>query len=239
MAGESLNTALRTIDVARRVECSVQHVRNLESAGAMPPAQRTTSGYRRYSQVHVRCASAHRYLAVAIGPSAAKALLRAALSDPPEGALALLDAAHAVLHVQRRDLRLAWEAVAAISTESDASARPSDAMTISELAGALDVRPSTLRHWQAEHLLAPERDRHGARSYAPVAVREARIVHQLRLAGYTIPRLRTLVMDLRSPGHLAELNHALDERQHTLTTRSRALLEASTTMAAIIDDETA
>ena len=41
----SRNTRLRTVDVARRVGCSVQHVRDLEQAGFLPPAERTDSGY--------------------------------------------------------------------------------------------------------------------------------------------------------------------------------------------------
>ena len=212
-------------------------MRNLERVGALPPAQRSASGYRRYDQAHVRCAVAHQHLALAIGPAGAKTLMRTALTGPAEETLASVDAAHAGLHVQRRDLHLAHQAVAAISAEPEAPARPSDAMTISQLAGALDVLPSTLRHWQGEHLLSPERDRHDARFYPPAAVREARIVHQLRLAGYPIPQMRTLMADLRHPGHLADLDHALAQRQRTLTARSQALLNAAATLVDIVGDQ--
>ncbi|WP_234320181.1 MerR family transcriptional regulator [Streptomyces sp. SBT349] len=50
-------------------------------------------------------------------------------------------------------------------------------MSISELAAALGVRPSTLRHWHAEALVTPDRDPvRRTRRYTPAQVRDARIV---------------------------------------------------------------
>ncbi|MFE7711419.1 MerR family transcriptional regulator [Streptomyces sp. NPDC057486] len=58
-------------------------------------------------------------------------------------------------------------------------------MSVSELAAALGVRPSTLRHWDAEGLVVPDRvPSRGTRRYSPAQARDARIVHQLRSAGY-------------------------------------------------------
>lgn len=157
MEKESRNSGMRTVDIARRVGCSVQQVRNLERDGVLPPAERSASGYRRYTQVHVRCGSAYRLLAIGVGPVEAKKLLRAAQAEPTSQLLELLDEAHARLHAERRDLELTRQAVEMISTEPSAPPRPSDAMTISEVAGALGVPPSTLRHWEAEALLTPQR----------------------------------------------------------------------------------
>lgn len=71
---------------------------------------------------------------------------------------------------------------------------PSDAMSITELAVALGVRPSTLRHWDAEGLVVPRRDSvRQSRHYSPDQVRDARIIHQLRMAGYRIASLNALM----------------------------------------------
>jgi len=223
----SLNSVLRTVDVARRVGCSVQQVRNLERDGVLPPAERSPSGYRRYGEEHVRSGVAYRLLTTGVGPVEAKKLLRAAHDEPTDHLLELLDQAHARLHVERRDLQLARRAVESISTEPLSPPRSADSMTISEVADALGVPSSTLRHWEAEALLMPQRDRNDARSYPPVAVRDARIVHQLRLAGYPIPRLRVIMTQLRHLGRLDDFDGALAERQRTLTVRSRALHEAA------------
>src|SRR3954462_5067670 len=123
----------------------------------------------------------------AVGPVEARTILRSAHRGAAAELVALLDAAHARLHAERRALALAQQAVASIAEEPIDDPRPTDAMTITELAGALGVRPSTLRHWDAEGLLVPGRTAAGnARSYSPRDVRDARIVHELRRAGYRI-----------------------------------------------------
>ncbi|MEV6488760.1 MerR family transcriptional regulator [Actinoplanes sp. NPDC051633] len=208
---------MRTADVAQRAGYSVQQIRNLERDGILPPAQRSATGYRRYTDAHVRAALAYRALAAGVGPVEAKRILRA------DDLLALLDEAHARLHAERRDLALAKEAVAAIAAEPINDPSPSDAMSISELADALGVRPSALRHWEAEGLVEP--DRAGtSRAYTPGDVRDARIVHQLRLAGYRIPQIRAVLPQLRQSGDWQDMVAARDA---SIATRSRALLRAA------------
>lgn len=234
MDQESLHPGLRTVDVARRAGCSVQHVRDLERDGVLPPAVRSASGYRRYGEVHVQSAVAYRALATGAGPVQARRLLRAVHTGPPEHVLELVDTEHARVQTERGALRLARDAAATIAAEPIAAAAPSDALTIAQLADALGVRTSALRHWEAESLLAADRDARGARTYSPAAVRDARVVHQLRLAGYGIPRLRDLVVRLRHPGRIDELDAALAERERVLATRSWALLRAGGPLEALL-----
>ncbi|MEE1798339.1 MerR family transcriptional regulator [Streptomyces sp. JV176] len=234
----TLQSALRTVDVARRAGYSVQQVRNLERDGVLPPAARSASGYRIYGEIHLRSALAYRALAVGTGPVEAKRIVRAVHERPLPDVLALLDAAHAQLARERRDLRLAKEAAAAISAEPVDDVRPSDAMSVSELAAALGVRPSTLRHWDAEGLAVPDRvSPRDTRRYSPAQTRDARIVHQLRSAGYRIEQLRALLPDLRR-GHRTEgsedIAAALAARDDSITARSRALLDATVALSAVL-----
>ncbi|MFD9290981.1 MerR family transcriptional regulator [Streptomyces sp. NPDC060030] len=226
---------LRTADVARRSGYSVQQVRNLERDGVLPPAARTAAGYRVYGETHLWSALAYRALATATGPVEAKRIVRAVHEQPAAEALALLDAAHARLDRERADLALAEEAAVAISADPIEDVRPSDSMSVSELATALGVRTSTLRHWDAEGLAVPDRvPPRGARRYAPAQVRDARIVHQLRGAGYRIAPLRALMPDLRS-GHGREgIGAALAARGASITERSRALLDAAVPLSRVL-----
>lgn len=192
----TLNRPLRTADVARRVGCSVQQVRNLERDGSLEPARRTPSEYRTWTATHAQAAAT--YVALAAG---------------------------AGLHAERRDVELARAAVATISAEPVDDVRPDDAMTISELATALDVPTSTLRHWDREGLLTPARTAHGrARIYAPADVRDARVVHQLRLAGYRVPPLMPVI---RQRGRTFDITTARQARDANINSRSRALLQAA------------
>lgn len=230
---ESREPALRTVDVARRSGYSVQQIRDLERDGVLPPVTRTPSGYRVHTEAHVRSASAYRALAAGVGPVEAKRMMRAAHRGPAPELLELLDAAHARLHAERRELRAARAAVAEMAAEPIADPRPSDAMSVSELAGALGLRTSALRHWDAEGLLTPHRAAAGAaRVYTPADVRDARVVHQLRLAGYGIGAIRDLLPLLRRDRRRPEITEMLAAREASVTARSRALLHAA---AALID----
>ncbi|MFG2077168.1 MerR family transcriptional regulator [Nonomuraea maritima] len=226
---------LRTVDVARRAGYSVQQIRDLEHDGVLPPATRTATGHRRYGEIHVQSALAYRAFAAGAGPAEARRIVRAAHRPPVSRALALLDAAHARLHTERAELRQAKQAAEAIGGEPIEDVRASDAMSVSELAAALGVRPSTLRHWDAEQLVVPDRDPvRGARRYTPAQVRDARIVHQLRQAGYRIEPLRALVPELRRARRPEEIIAALAARDTEVETRSRALLEGAAALNAVL-----
>jgi DNA-binding transcriptional MerR regulator len=226
---------LRTVDVARGSGYSLQQVRNLERDGVLPPAARTAAGYRAYGGQHLRSAVAYRALAAGAGPAEARRIMRAAHAYPAPGLLALLDAAHARLDAERRELALARAAAAAIAAEPVEAVRPADSMGISELAAALGVRPSALRHWDAEGLVVPGRAAAGgARRYAPGDVRDARVVHQLRLAGYRIAPLKALMPELRRAGRGDEVLAALAARDASIDARSAALLEGAAALSAVL-----
>lgn len=227
---------MRTADVARCAGYSVQQVRNLERDGVLPPATRTATGYRIYGEVHLQSALAYRALAAGTGPVEAKKIVRAVHQFPASRAvLALLDAAHARLDAERAELGQAEEAARAISGEPIADVRASDSMSVSELATALGVRPSTLRHWDAEGLVVPDRDPvRGTRRYAPAQVRDARIVHQLRKAGYRIAPLRTLIPEVRRARRSEDVASALAARDAGIAARSKALMDGAAALSAVL-----
>ncbi|MEV6554808.1 MerR family transcriptional regulator [Nocardia sp. NPDC051756] len=226
----------RTVDIARRAGYSVQQVRNLERDGVLPPATRTATGHRIYGETHLHSALAYRALAAGAGPTEAKRILRTFHNGPIPEALALLDAAHARLHTERIELGHAEQAAASISLEPIDDVHSSDAMSIAQLADALGIRTSTLRHWDAEGLVIPDRNhtRQGARHYTPNQVRDARIVHQLRKAGYPIAHLRAVMPDLRSVHRSEDLNSALAARDAGLTARATALLDAAAELRTVV-----
>ncbi|WP_433665646.1 MerR family transcriptional regulator [Nocardia sp. CA-136227] len=233
---ESRNSgSFRTADVARMSGYSVQQIRNLERDGVLPPTTRSETGYRAYHEVHVVSARAYRALAAGVGPVDAKAIMRAAHHDSPTAMLELLDAAHAALHAERRDLAATQAAARHISDEPITDVRQSDSMTISELADAIGVRPSTLRHWEAMGLSSPQRgDTRDARIYTPADVRDVRIVHQLRRAGYGIPALRALMPELRDASRRQDVLTRLAAREHAIESRSRALLAGAAELDALL-----
>lgn len=226
---------MRTGELARRCGYSVQQVRNLERDGVLPPAARTASGYRVYTEIHLSSTRAYRALAAGVGPVEAKRIMRTVHGSRTSESLALLDAAHARLHRERAELAAAAAAAAAIAGEPVHDVRPSDAMGVSELAAALGVRASTLRHWDTEGLVVPDRVApRGTRRYTPEQVRDARIVHQLRGAGYRVDTVRTLMPAVRRGYRSGDVAAGLAAREADIEARSRALLEAAGSLGVVL-----
>ena len=225
------NEALSTTRVARAASCSAQQVRDLEAAGVIPRAERAPNGYRRFTQVHVDAIRAYRLLAAAVGPTTARDTMRDLAADPADAALARIGSLHVDLALDRERTLLALEAVGAIREEPRDDDAELDAMTITQLAEALGVRPSTLRFWELEGLVRPtRRGRLGARSYPADAVREARIVSALRTSGRSIPATARVMADLRDHGGVDALHTVLAAHLEDVARRTEHLLRAGTSL---------
>ncbi|WP_438490301.1 MerR family transcriptional regulator [Streptomyces sp. S186] len=247
--GRAQQASLRTVDVAVASGYSLQQVRDLERLGVIPPTARSSNGYRAYTPLHVQALRAYRGLARAVGPVAARQLLTELRTATIAEAASAVSAVHVRLARERDEALRAQQALRAIQAEEHAPTSRSvsdarsategatgrDTMTITELAGALGVRPSTLRFWEQEGLVSPERVTSlRARRYGLSDIRAARIVVALRNAGYGIPAVREIIGSLRSLTGLGETEGVLQQRLDQIAARTVALLEAGTDLAAVV-----
>ncbi|MFJ6520610.1 MerR family transcriptional regulator [Streptomyces filamentosus] len=243
---------LRTADVARESGYSAQQVRDLERLGVIPPAARAANGYRSYAPVHVRALRAYRGLAAAVGPVEARSTLAELRTGTVETAAAAIGAVHVRLARERDEALRAQRALRAIQDERDApesgggektegaqgkegEGEERDTMTITELASALGVRSSTLRFWEQERLVAPERVTSlRARRYGLPAIRAARIVAALRGGGHGIPEVRAVMDSLTGLDGPEETQRLLRRRLDGIAERTVALLRAGSDLAAVV-----
>jgi DNA-binding transcriptional MerR regulator len=237
---------LRTTDVARATGYSLQQVRDLERLGVLPPATRSAQGYRAFTPVHVAALRAYRGVAAAAGPVVARRLLQ----DLWHGTLDRAAAAVADLHVglarERDEVLRAQDALRTIRAEASgpvapvasaaSAARDGDAMTITELAEALGVRASTLRFWESEGLLVPERVTSlRVRRYPPPAVARARVVVALRFAGHPVPAVHELLAALDGASGVERAEGVLHARLEQVARRAVALLRAGADLADVVE----
>ncbi|MCT2357667.1 MerR family transcriptional regulator [Brevibacterium casei] len=223
---------MTTAEAARAADCSVQQVRRLETLGAIPAAERQPNGYRVFTDDHVRALVAYRRLASAIGPVAALDTFISRPKRSPADTAAVLGGFAAGLDAERTRAVAVREMLVGLDAETDDGA---ESMTISQLTHALGVPASTLRFWEDEGLVSPDRVALGgtsARVYRTAAIREARITAELRAAGYRIPAVRVFLDALRAHGEVGETRAALDSRIEAL---SRRLLDFFRAAAAIIE----
>lgn len=220
-----------TARLGREVGYSTQQVRDLERLGVLPPAERGANGYRRYTRPHLVALRAYRELAAAIGPVPARRIMPALVQTPLPAAAAAIDDLHGDLASERARLREAIRGLDVVLAESGEVFAEQDAMTSGELARALGVRASALRHWERERLVAPVRTSPtGLRRYGSEAIAQARIVAALRGGGYPVPTIRDVLDQLREVGDTDRVRELLTRRLTDLTRRSLALLAASASL---------
>jgi DNA-binding transcriptional MerR regulator len=232
----SQEPVLRTAQVSRASGYSVQQVRDLERLGVIPPASRASNRYRSYSPVHVRALRAYRALAAAIGPAEARGMLAGIWEMSIADAAALISAVHVRLATERERLLRAQAALHAVQADTaSAASERDDAMTITELANALGVRASTLRFWEREGLVSPQRVTSlQVRIYDQGSIRALRIVAALRGAGYRIPAIREILASLDDDEGRASVGPIVQQRLEDVARRTVALLEAGADIAHII-----
>lgn len=228
---------LTTAAAARMVGYSTQQVRDLERLGVIPIAERSPNGYRRYQERHIVALRAYRALASAIGPVPARQMMPTLVHGSLEAAAEKIDDLHALLARSRNHVREASRSLQAVLSDPTHVFDDHDSMTISELAEALGVRSSALRHWEHEGLVNPDRISHSqTRRYNARAITEARIVAALRSGGHGIPPISRVLDQLREHGLTAEAQALLDGRLSDLSRRSVALLGASGELHALLNE---
>lgn len=217
---------LRPIDLAREHGLSTQAIRNYEAAGILPPAERTSSGYRTYTAVHAHSVRAFLSLIPGHGHQRSTSIMRAVNVDATDEALQLIDESHSQLVDDRRTLHAVENALAGLGTSAvEASTATFGTMFIGPLAHALGIKAATLRKWESAGLVRPDRDpRTGYRAYSEVDVRDARLTRQLRRGGYPLDRIAPFLAEIRTAGGLEPLEALLVEWQDRLSARGRSLL---------------
>ncbi|WP_373284321.1 TioE family transcriptional regulator [Nocardia paucivorans] len=230
---------LRPSDLAREHGISTQAVRNYERDGFLPPAERTRSGYRVYTELHATALRAFLALVPAYGHSAAGRIMYALNTGDLDHALRIIDHGHRQLQRDRDTLDAVRKAITHLTTEADAaSPRPVVLGTraIGELAHRLNVTPTTLRKWEEAGILAPAREPiTGYRVYRASDVRDAELTHLLRRGGYPLAHISTVIHRIREAGGTAALAGALDGWQRRLTERGRAMLTAAARLDRYLD----
>lgn len=215
----------RPADLAREHGISTQAVRNYERDGFLPPAERTPSGYRVYTEAHAAALRAFLALVPAYGHALSGRIMIALLHGELDEALTIIDRGHSGLLRDRETLATVRKAVGHLA---DATLSPSPDLTIGELARRLSLTPATLRKWEDAGILTPARDKAGYRVYRASDIRDAELAHLLRRGGYLLDHIAAVVDQVRTAGGTEALARSLDDWHRKLIARGVAMLTAAT-----------
>ncbi|MER8044387.1 TioE family transcriptional regulator [Streptomyces sp. NPDC094032] len=220
---------MRPTDLARRHGISTQAVRNYEADGCLPPAERTPSGYRVYTEAHAAALDAYLALVRAYGHAVGGRIMNALHAGALDDALTAVDRGHAQSLRDRETLDAVRGAVGhLLEHPAEDSGTAPGARTVGELAHRLGVTRATLRNWEGAGILTPARDpATGHRVYGADDVRDAELAHLLRRGGYPLDRIAEVVRQIHTAGGTEALATALESWEERLTARRLAMLDAS------------
>jgi DNA-binding transcriptional MerR regulator len=229
---------MRVVDLARAVGISTQQVRNYEAFGLFPPVERSASGYRVYSHRHLQALRTVRAMLEA-GYSQAQAL-EAMGSESIDAACPLIDARHAELDRQRRQIDHTLGVIESMAIENPAALPELGRvrrLRIGDAARMAGVRPSALRFWEQEGLLQPGRDRQsGYRTYDQWQLYRLEIIVLLRNASYEFEAIRSVLAELTS-GRTASTLQAIEQRRQHIAAQSRACARATALLWEYLSEE--
>jgi DNA-binding transcriptional MerR regulator len=220
----------RPVDLAREHGISTQAVRNYEHDGLLPSAERTPSGYRKYSAVHAYALRAYIALIPAHGYATSGEIMHAVNAGDLDTALRAIDRSHAQLLRDRATLDAVEAAVGVLAKQP--TSRPERPLPIGALAHHIGVSSATLRKWERAGILAPQRDpttHH--RLYRVDDVRDAELAQLLRRGGYLLDHIATVVRQVRTAGGPEPLAGSLQNWRQRLAGRGRAMLIAAARLA--------
>lgn len=198
----TLDVYFRPSDLAQAVHISVQQVRNYEANGFIPRAERSPSGYRRYTAQHLAALKTTKLLMAGYGRQPTQQIMQALHAGQREVALALIDTQHAHLAATRAQLEQTLAALRALTSTPfppKPLLRRADRVRISEAARMVGVRVSALRFWERLGLLTPEREANSRyRVYGESQLRRLRIVALLRQTHHDFATIRTTLNELEA-----------------------------------------
>lgn len=218
---------LRTSDLAQAGGISVQQVRNYEASGFLSPAERSSGGYRLYTQQHLAALQAVRRLARGYGWQRTRAIMQAVYQGNLPLALATIDEHHAELARKRLQIEQILAALNTLNTPAaplSASPRPR-LFRVGEAANQAGVRVSALYFWEQQGLLQPVREKSSHyRLYDEQQMRRLSVVVLLREAGYNFPVIQA-VLDELAAGQPEKAIAAIEKRREELARMSWACVE--------------
>lgn len=221
---------------------SPQTVRSYERVGFLPLAERTPTGQRRYRPRHAQAMQTARAMIVGYGWQHALEIMRAAHQGDLAGMLALVDARHAALAQQRREIDEVLAALQPLRWMEAGQDTPSlarreqPALTVGEAARQVGVRPSAIRFWETQGLLQPERDRDSRyRRYRLEQVRRLQMIVLLRNGGYGFEAIRSVLTEL-SAGAPEQALAAIEGRRQELLAASQRCMAATAALWDYLQD---
>ncbi|WP_242985927.1 MerR family transcriptional regulator [Oceanobacillus zhaokaii] len=188
---------VKPIEIARKLGISTSALRHYEAWGIVPPVNRSANGYRLYTDEHVAYFECIRAMNEGFGMDLVRKIMPLIQEQKLTEALWLVNEAQAKLHQEKTKAEQALQALELEELEGFSARHKKDWYSIREVAEEIDVPASTLRHWEKEGLIEPEREiDNGYRKYSRADIRRLLIIRTIRSAVYSLEIVRRVVDEI-------------------------------------------
>ncbi len=200
---------LRPVDIARKLDVGTSALRHYEEWGIVPPAKREANGYRIYTEEHEAYFQCIRAMYPGFGMATVKKVMPLLQKYKFTVALWEVNKVQADLY-QRKQLAIkALEILKPDNMESFLQKRRKKWYTIGEIEKEIDVPATTLRHWEKEGLLIPDRDpENGYRRYNREDIRRLLIIRTVQSSVFFLDTVRE-VLDKVNQQSITEVRKAM------------------------------
>lgn len=185
---------LRPIDIARKLDVGTSALRHYEEWGIVPPAERKPNGYRVYTEVHEAYFQCIRAMVPGFGMATVKKIMPMIQQQRFTEALWEVNNIQAELFQRRQQAIMALEILKPEKMESLLKKSKKKWFTIGEVAKELDVPASTLRHWEKEGLIQPNRNpENGYRLYDRDHLRQLLIIRTIQPSVFFLDSVKEIM----------------------------------------------
>lgn len=188
---------MKGIEIARQLGISTSALRHYESWGIIPPVEREANGYRIYNPVHLAYFQCIRSLNAGFGMDLVKKVMPLIIEGKIHDALWLINQAQVNLHAERNTAQKTVEILEAKDLSQVISVnknRKHTFFSISDVAKETNVSASSIRHWEREGLIDPERDQEsGYRQFTLADIRRVFIIRTVQRMVFSLDIVRQVL----------------------------------------------
>lgn len=185
------------IEIAKKLNISTSALRHYESWGIVPKVERSANGYRIYTKEHEAYFQCIRALIPGFGMEFVREVMPRIMKGDTLEALWLINKAQVDLHFEKETVQRTVEMLDLKELANIPKYFDKDRFTIGEVAKIANTSSSSIRHWEKEGLIKPERQNEsGFRIYSSSDIRKILVIRTVQRVAYSLDIVREILSEL-------------------------------------------
>ncbi|SFS94143.1 MerR family transcriptional regulator [Paenibacillus sp. 453mf] len=209
---------MKGIEIAKKLNISTSALRHYESWGLIPEVERAENGYRIYTSKHEAYFQCIRALNAGFGMDLVKKVMPLIINSKIHDALWLINKAQVDLHAEKETVQRTAKILDSTELTELTNIHKynhKSNFTIGEVAKEANVSASSIRHWEKEGLINPERDKDsGFRIYSTADIRRVHIIRTIQRVVYSLDIVREVLADIDNSNVLQAKEMILQSLQY-------------------------